>query len=77
MHVFRCRVGETLVYETGTYATTLAVLLPRGGHGDEMRLRFPGGPLVVHIKGGHVFLTEPAVLVVGLSFTDVAGYSGR
>ncbi len=77
MRVHERGVGETRSCGTGTVAVAAAYLAARGRSVGTVRVRVPGGVLVVRIEDGESYLTGPAVIVgageIDLAWWDTIG----
>ncbi|TQF66491.1 diaminopimelate epimerase [Rhodococcus spelaei] len=63
MRVYERGVGETRSCGTGTVAAAVAALRSAGRAEGEVRVRVPGGEVLVTLQGGRAWLRGPSVLV--------------
>jgi diaminopimelate epimerase len=63
MRVHERGVGETRSCGTGTVAAAVAALAHQGAQTGELRVRVPGGEVVVTITDANSYLRGPSVLV--------------
>lgn len=74
MRVHERGVGETRSCGTGTVAVAAAYLAAGGRSAGTVKVRVPGGTLIVRIEDGQSYLTGPAV-IVGAGEIDAAWWS--